>query len=119
MAKKTKEEIYTVTEKRPVSEEIYCDRCGRLIFRRNIKEPEKNRPQVELLELTTGHHDWGNDSCESIDHKTLCSRECALLEFSDYLDRSLGHLNSEYFEIAHARHRVEFVGDAGHVISRL
>lgn len=117
--KKTQEEVYTVTERRVVSEEIFCDRCGKLIYKRNIKEPDLNRPQVEFFKLVTGHYDGGNDSCDSIENKILCSRECATLEFEAYLNRSLGFMNTEYFEISHDRTHVEVVGDAGRVVSRL
>jgi hypothetical protein len=53
---------------------IECDICGKDI-----------NTEQEHYEVTTGHHDWGNDSCESIENIDVCSDECLQKEFNSYL----------------------------------
>lgn len=36
--------------------------------------------------VTTGHYDWGNDSCDSVEDKDICSNECLEKEFHLYLE---------------------------------
>lgn len=36
--------------------------------------------------LTTHHHDWGNDSIDSYSHSDLCSRECINKALDDYIN---------------------------------
>lgn len=36
--------------------------------------------------LTTHHHDWGNDSIDSYEHFDLCSRECINKALDDYIN---------------------------------
>ena len=53
---------------------IVCDICGR-----EIDDDDY------CFEVTTGHHDWGNDSCDSVEEKQICSDECLQREFIHYL----------------------------------
>ena len=39
-------------------------------------------------EVTKGHHDWGNDSIESVSELDICSDECLQKEFKTYLESS-------------------------------
>lgn len=90
---KTRYEIktYTKTEKVMVSEKRYCDICGEEIT-------------GSYYEIMTGHHDWGNDSCDSIEHKDACSVKCLNDIFSQYCERAgKGRDNTEYIEIDHCR----------------
>lgn len=92
-------EKYTVTEER-ISEELwYCDVCKRLIYKRSIKDKSKNKNMVSFWKLTTGHNDWGNDSCESVECFALCSEECAKVKFVEYLEDSAEGENTMYFAI--------------------
>ena len=84
---------HEVTEKVLVGETLYCDVCKNKI--------EKGKG---YWELTTGHNDWGNDSCESIEHFDVCSQICLMNKFAEYLDESdKTSYNSEYFEVERTR----------------
>ena len=47
-------------------------------------------------EVTTGHHDWGNDSIESINNSDICSDDCLKVVFGVYLE---GTSDSKYINI--------------------
>ena len=82
---------HTVTERVCVKETMYCDICNSII------DDDNN-----YWELTTGHHDWGNDSCDSIEHFDICSEACLRKKFDEYIRESmkyLGGCNSMYFEV--------------------
>ena len=79
---------YTKTEKVLVSEKRFCDCCGK-----EITGP--------FWKVTTGHHDWGNDSHESIEEFDACSTLCLSEMFNDYENRSEGEYNTEYIEVNH------------------
>lgn len=49
----------------------------------------------KYFEVTTGHHDWGNDSCDSIEHKDICP-DCIGKVSLDYLTSASG---TQYIEI--------------------
>jgi hypothetical protein len=48
--------------------------------------------------LTTGHHDWGYDSVDSIEIFDLCSRDCIQKKLDEYLKDCSG---TDYFELSH------------------
>ena len=84
---------------------LFCDKCGKLIKKEYGKEYKKYeysdyKDNAEYFKVTTGHHDWGNDSCESIDHRVYC-RECLSVAFAEYLERC-GDFDTEYMEIEHS-----------------
>lgn len=83
---------YTKTEKVMVSEKRYCDIC----------EKEITGPHFEVC---TGHHDWGNDSIDSIAHIDACSAECLSKVFLLYAERAEKYdgKNTEYLNIEHVR----------------
>lgn len=89
---KTKYETktYTKTEEVMVSEKRYCDVC--------IKEITGPHWFV-----TTGHHDWGNDSVDSIEYKDACSIDCLNDIFGKYCEISgrKHHANTNYIEVEH------------------
>lgn len=80
---------HTVTEKILIKETMYCDVCSEVINK-----------QGQHWEVTTGHHDWGNDSVDSIENFDICSPSCLREKLNEYILRS-GHndYNSEYFEV--------------------
>ena len=77
---------------------IKCDICGRV-----IKAPsELDRynwldDKYKFYVVATGHNDWGNDSCDSIEHYDICP-ECITKFVSDYLTDMKGY-KSAYIEI--------------------
>ena len=86
---------------------LFCDRCKKMIYKRWSDEYAKqydlmreHTKSVEWFDVTTGHHDWGNDSCDSIMHNEYC-RECLPKEFEHYLKEASG---TDYFEINHKQH---------------
>lgn len=46
---------------------IKCDVCGKVTPAKQGRFKE-----TEYYEVTTGHHDWGNDSCDSIETRDVC-----------------------------------------------
>lgn len=84
-----------------------CDRCGKVIFKHYGKEFEllkrnvrKTTERVSYYHVTAGHHDWGNDSVDSITHMDICP-SCLVNEYSDYVDRASKGFNTEYINIEH------------------
>ena len=61
----------------------FCDVCGEEI---KVHEAgpiwnrcdSRGRPYctAKYLSVTTGHHDWGNDSIDSVETHDICSTEC-------------------------------------------
>lgn len=56
---------------------VECDICNKII-------PVLKRGENRYFEVTTGHRDWGNDSCESVETIDICP-ECVSKYVSDYL----------------------------------
>ena len=91
MVKRTYEtKTYTKTENVMTSEKRYCDICGREITGHHWR-------------IRTGHYDWGNDSCDSIEYFDVCSVDCFRAVFEDYVKKSNNNMNTEYFEVEHKR----------------
>ena len=63
----------TITHKVITVKALKCDVCGKEF-------------KGKHWELTTGHYDWGNDSCESIEHYDLCSEDCIRNKIKDYFE---------------------------------
>lgn len=93
-----------VTTKQELEDyKIYCDVCGHKI------DPDKTR---QIFRVKTGHNDWGNDSCDSIEYKDVCSSECVEFVISEYLERSNNKnrgINSEYIEVRNRTLSKEYI----------
>lgn len=70
---------------------IECDICKRFIKAK--KYPDDTE---KYYIVTTGHRDWGNDSCDSINMKDVC-QDCIVNFTSDYLSKT--HSDTAYIEI--------------------
>lgn len=84
------------------SEVIICDVCGK-----ELRYTQKTfmGSVAEYYKITTGHYDWGNDSCESIEHKDACCDECLSIFTQKWLKNSdVIASNTAYIEIHKARH---------------
>jgi hypothetical protein len=79
---------HTVTEEVLVKETMYCDVCG--------KEIEAKNP---YWNLTTHHHDWGNDSIDSYEYFDICSADCLRKKFDEYLKNSGTGNNTMCFDV--------------------
>ena len=63
---------------------IKCDICRKVIpVGRDVYD------KCKYYDVKTGHHDWGNDSCESIEHHDICPG-CLVGFVTDYFN------NNEY-----------------------
>lgn len=62
-----------------------CDVCGKLILKKN--EDKITYCIGKHWGLTIGHHDWGNDSRDSVEHYDICSAECLEKELQKYVQR--------------------------------
>ena len=65
--------IYTT-----ICNKITCDICGKVIADANHED--------YFYEVVTGHHDWGNDSVDSVKQFDICSDECLAKVFKDYIE---------------------------------
>lgn len=80
---------HVVTERVCVKTTTHCDVCDCVIDENN-----------GYWELITGHHDWGNDSVDSIEHFDICSEVCLRAKFDDYVRQSGKDCwNTRYFEV--------------------
>lgn len=68
---------------------IKCDICGEII-------PVNKSDESMYFKVVTGHHDWGNDSCESRETIDICPN-CICKFTSEYLQHAAG--TSRYIEI--------------------
>lgn len=77
---------------------VKCDVCGRVIDS-PTKENRYHRMDDDhkYYSVTTGHNDWGNDSCESIEHYDVCP-DCINKFVAEYLGDKKGY-RSAYIEI--------------------
>ena len=85
-----------------VSEEFVCDVCGK---RGNYKSSTCGYEKITYYRITTGHCDWGNDSCDSVEHKDACCTDCLLKIFSEWLnDGDVKCSDTAYININKERH---------------
>lgn len=78
----TRKVMREVTE--TVKSIVYCDVCKKLAPITHDGWWQK------YYEVTTGHDDWGNDSCESIEKQQCCSYDCALKVAAQWFKERLG-----------------------------
>ena len=84
---------------------ITCDICGKVICDFNATPPEGCSCEgVTYFTLTTGHYDWGNDSCDSVEHEDICSEDCVKTALIRYF-KGTQQSNTAYFELSKARAR--------------
>lgn len=69
---------------------VKCDICERIIPGYMYRDDK-----AIYFRVTTGHNDWGNDSCESIEHFDICP-ECAKKFVTEYLENCC---DTKYIEI--------------------
>lgn len=82
----------TVVEKTCV-----CDVCKKIVWKKDLSPDAKDNysNSVGYYEITTGHHDWGNDSVDSIEHHEICG-ECLNSFVANYFNAADG---TEYMDI--------------------
>lgn len=65
---------------------VRCDICGKVILAGKHPYGEE---KYKYYNVMTGHADWGNDSCESVEHRDICP-DCLVRFVDDYFE------NNEY-----------------------
>lgn len=93
-------EMKTIQSEIVVGKKIICDCCKKVIAEK--KKDSNYGVSADYFSVTTGHHDWGNDSCESIKCDDYCSLECLQKAFDKYYKiEKDGQNGSAYFEVEH------------------
>ena len=90
------------TEIKDVTVKRICDCCGEEI----VPDPILSTglmPVYNFFHVTTGHHDWGYESIDSIETYDACSAECAEEMVRVYLAKAKNNVNTMYIEIRHVR----------------
>ena len=72
---------------------INCDCCGEIL---PAVIDTTTRKYFKYYDVLTGHHDWGNDSCDSMKCQDICPK-CINKFVQDYLEKGTG---TEYIEVA-------------------
>ena len=84
MIRYSKGEKVIFEKDKKVKTSVVCDKCGKEIIC-------KDRPGhldwnlQRYFSVTTGHNDWGNDSCESVEHFEICPN-CISTFVADYFE---------------------------------
>jgi hypothetical protein len=81
-----------------------CDICGKEF---NYK-PRGKEKIASYYHIRTGHYDWGNDSCESVENRDACCDECLSRFTQEWLkDADVIDSDSAYIEIHKDLHVLE------------
>ena len=75
---------------------VKCDVCGHIIEPPPVPY-EWMEDEYKYYDVTTGHNDWGNDSCDSVKHHDICPN-CINKFVAGYLGNDNAYL-SAYIEI--------------------
>ena len=70
---------------------VRCDICGKV-----IPVGKGRYDKCKYYDVMTGHRDWGNDSCDSIEHHDVCP-ECLIKVVSKYFTNN--EHDSAYMDI--------------------
>lgn len=92
-----KKEIVMLPQSTVIEKTCICDVCKKVIWKKNLLPDAKHNysNNVGYYDITTGHHDWGNDSVESIKHHQVCEK-CLKSFVAEYFDEANG---TEYMDI--------------------
>ena len=95
--------IKTITRKvmKEVVEDIssvgVCDICGKEF---NYKPWYGKDKIASYYHISTGHHDWGNDSVDSVESRDACCDECLLRFTQEWLKyKYVIRSNTAYIDI--------------------
>ena len=106
MNKEIKKRV-TYTDEITLYSKRVCDKCGKVLEYlvngkvKGLVNISKEHVKVEYYEVTTGHHDWGNDSIDSVEYHDYCPT-CVLQAIDEYYEKTNGKNNTNYIEINHA-----------------
>lgn len=77
-----------------------CDVCQKEIEPTPLP-PVGYKENIPFFEITTGHHDWGNDSIDSVEIKHACSPECLMEFVGKYINVNFKGIHTDYINIEH------------------
>lgn len=95
----------TFTKQLPLKSELVCDRCKKVIETYIAADDtitlREHSDSQKYWKVTTGHYDWDNDSCYSIEKRDFCSFECLTEDFLKYalLTNNDKYNGSQYYNI--------------------
>ncbi len=78
---KTKTKLITIQREEESIVSVYCDNCNKsleLINESYANCKKDSKVLNRYVKLTASHHDWGNDSVDSIKTYQFCSIKCCL-----------------------------------------
>ena len=78
---------HTVTEKILVKHDKICDVCRKVM------------DKGYYFRVITGHYDWGNDSCDSVEDFDICSQECLAGYMLEHYFPNQKEYNTQYINI--------------------
>ena len=79
-----------------------CDICGKEF---NYKPWHCREKKSSYYHIVTGHYDWGNDSCESVESRDACCDECLSKFTQEWLkNEDIISSNTAYIEIKKDMH---------------
>ena len=79
-----------------------CDICSKEF---NYEPWLRGEKRASYYHIITGHNDWGNDSCESVESNDACCDECLSRFTQEWLkDEDVIRSNTAYIEIHKDRH---------------
>jgi hypothetical protein len=55
---------------------IVCDKCEKEYKYKETGIYREHKNEKKFYEVTIGHRDWGNDSCDSIEYLDFCCYDC-------------------------------------------
>jgi len=79
-----------------VTETVTKEKKIRIGFRCDVCRKEHKDMAKKYWKVTTQHHDWGNDSCESIETFDVCSKECLHKLLDEYVRNCDGSYTQEF-----------------------
>lgn len=79
-----------------VGERFICDECGKEFVA--CLAGHKVECSLVYYDVTLGHSDWGNDSCDSIENNGYCCVDCLRKAFNKWVEEN-EHSSTAYFEI--------------------
>ena len=94
---KEKKETVMLPQSTVIDKTCICDVCKKIVWKKNLLPDAKHNysNNVGYYDITTGHHDWGNDSVDSIEHHQVCEK-CLKSFVAGYFDEANG---TEYMDI--------------------
>lgn len=98
-----KKETKEVKEQRQVIVAVICDNCG--------KEHKGSKMPKEWHSFYGSHHEWGNDSVDSVEDYMVCSPKCYKEKMTEAVNHFDGYDSAEIdgMAIQFAKNLVEFL----------